>query len=275
MTTSNISGSNTSSATEEASLAGSIQQLLHKIDSLERKVDMLQRTMQETPGMAAMATDIVDEALRNARDSGVDVGTHLKNTVQLVHRLTDNTTLANLEKLMDLTQEAPGLLSMIVDILDAQLRSTAASGIDIEARLTSVLGLLTKLTDPVTIQALQEGIDTLSAAPGLFSMATDIVDAQMDSAASTGIDIGARAKGFLTLANRLSDPNTTTALEHVLEPRAVSAIGALGTAIAESKDQPHNPVGPMGLLRALRDPDVQRATSYLVEIAKRMGQELK
>lgn len=274
MTTSNSNGS-PSPAAEDASLADSINRLLHKMDSLESKVNMLQRTVQEAPGMAAMATDIIDEALRNASASGVDVNTRIKNTAHMAYRLTDESTMASLQKIVTLSQEAPGLISMVADILDSQIRNAAASGIDIEARIQAVKQLLIQLTDPSTMHALQQGLTALSDAPGLISMATDMVDEQIGSANSKGVDLGSRIKSILTLAHRLSDPDTTAALEHILEPRAVEAVGALGTAIAESKNQPHKPVGPLGLMKALRDPDVQRATSYLVEIGKRLGQELK
>ena len=274
MTTSNTNGS-PSPTTEDASLADSINRLLHKMDSLESKVNMLQRTMQEAPGMAAMATDMVDEALRNARASGIDVNARIKNTATLAHRITDESTMAGLEKILTLSQDAPGLVSMVADILDNQIKNAAASGIDIEARLQAVKQLLIQLTDPATMSALQQGLTALSDAPGLISMATDMVDEQIGSANTKGVDLGSRIKSILTLAHRLSDPDTTAALEHILEPRAVEAVGAMGSAIAESKNQPHKPVGPLGLMKALRDPDVQRATSYLVEIARRMGQELK
>ena len=211
MTPSNPNGSATMA---NDTLAVSINQLIHKIDALDNKVNRLQQTLQEAPGMAAMATDIIDEAIRT-------------------------------------------------------------TGVDVESRAKAGLQILVQLTEPATLAALQQGLQALSDAPGLISMVADIMDEQIGTATQEGIDIGMRLKGLLALANRLSDPNTTASLEHVLEPRAVAAIGALGTAIAESKNQSHSPVGPLGLIRALRDPDVQRATSFLVAIAKRMGQELK
>ncbi len=64
----------------------------------------------------------------------------------------------------------------------------------------------------------------------------------------------------------------------VFHPDTVKLVGEAGDAFVASREtlrQSPKPVGLFGLLRALRDPDVQRAAGLIVEFGRRFGSSLK
>ena len=69
-----------------------------------------------------------------------------------------------------------------------------------------------------------------------------------------------------TLADTATEPGTVRGLESVLH--------AVGDA-AGDLDEPPERVGPVGLLRALRDPEVQAGLGFVLAIAKGVGRDLE
>ena len=69
-----------------------------------------------------------------------------------------------------------------------------------------------------------------------------------------------------TLADTATEPETVRGLESVLH--------AVGDA-AGDLDEPPERLGPVGLLRALRDPEVQTGLGFLVAIAKGIGRDME
>ncbi|WP_322512843.1 DUF1641 domain-containing protein [Chloroflexus sp.] len=64
----------------------------------------------------------------------------------------------------------------------------------------------------------------------------------------------------------------------VFHPETVQLVGEAGDAFVASREalrQSPKPVGLFGLLKALRDPDVQRAAGLIVEFGRRFGSSLK
>ncbi|MEM0503843.1 MAG: DUF1641 domain-containing protein [Archaeoglobaceae archaeon] len=55
--------------------------------------------------------------------------------------------------------------------------------------------------------------------------------------------------------------------------RALALLNAIGDAICRCESEPQ-PVGLIGLIRALRDPDVKKAIGILVNIAKELGKQI-
>jgi len=78
-------------------------------------------------------------------------------------------------------------------------------------------------------------------------------DEMVTSLAGTGASLG-------ELAESASADETQDGLETMLD--------GVGAAEAETPD----PVGPIGLLRSTRDPDVQHGLGYLLAIARAIGQ---
>jgi uncharacterized protein YjgD (DUF1641 family) len=107
-----------------------------------------------------------------------------------------------------------------------------------------------------TLAALQESgtLDELVELAELASLVTDALDDEMvTSLAETGSSVG-------ELAESAAEPDTRRGIE-----RTLAGIGAAERTDAE-------PVGMVGLLRALRNPDVRAGLGYVIAIAEGLGQ---
>ncbi|UTF55221.1 DUF1641 domain-containing protein [Natronosalvus rutilus] len=106
-----------------------------------------------------------------------------------------------------------------------------------------------------TVLELQRSgtLDELSDLAGVVTLATAALDDEMvTSLAGTGAALG-------EVADTAADDDTRTGIETMLE--------SVGAAEREALE----PVGPVGLLRATRDPDVQYGLAYVLAVARSIG----
>jgi uncharacterized protein YjgD (DUF1641 family) len=188
----------------------------------------------------------------------------LDKVESLERRLTQYETMA---------AQAPGLLAMFTDTVDEFYKSASASGVDVEQRVRSVLVLLEKLSQPEVIsslttltQRLPMLADGLEQAPGLIAMAVDTLDELYAEAKRHGVDLETFLQSGISALKILLESG-------VLHPQAIEVVGNAGYALVESQKDSGR-VGLFGLLRLLGDPDIQRASGFLVAFAKHFGQRL-
>lgn len=224
----------------------SLDHLLDRIDTLEKAVEKLTGLMEHGPGLVAMTADMVDETYKQAQANGVQIEERLNAALQVADRLTQPQMVEQLNGLMDTAQQLPGLVAMAGDMADETYRNAQSNGIQIEERLTAALQIAGRLTEPQMVDQLNGLLDTAQQLPGLIAMTVDMVDEGYQGAADNGLDIAA-----------LSELGSKTA-----------------QALAESKDQPIKKVGTFGLLKALSDPDRQKALGFLMNFTKALGKKL-
>lgn len=106
---------------------------------------------------------------------------------------------------------------------------------------------------------LEKTLDALDAVPQ-----DDLLAVAQHGAALTG-----------KLAALLRAPELARLLDAGGNPSALATAEAATTALVEARAAKIEPVGPFGALRALGDPDVQRAVGFSLALAKRFGQVLK
>lgn len=151
----------------------------------------------------------------------------------------------------------------------------------VAASLQALNDRMQSMTD--VIDALRPLVVLAQQAPAMVAMAGDSFDEVMKTALDSGIDV---ERGLLNGAGAAlrfgatMDPDKVRALEAllqsgVLDPAALRTIGELGRALVETASAPPTAVGPMGLLKALGQPDVQRALGFLITFAERFGQRLR
>lgn len=200
------------------------ERLLARLDAVEAKLDRLAPALDAAPAAVAAATDVFDDHAARLRDRGVDVEVRLGRLLALAERLTDDRTHHALEQVLDLADQAPGLASMVVDVLDDAARQLAEEGLDVEV----------------------------------------------------GLSRGARAalRFGQMVGPREIDALQTLLASEALAPEAVQVVSAAAQALVECQGRERQRVGPLGLLRALRDPDVQRALDFLVGVGRRFGRAL-
>ena len=254
---------------EEPEVVAAINRLLDRIDALENTVETLNLLVKEGPAFTAMATDIIDEKAQQVAADGIHIDERLKNALSIAEKATQDETVEAMTKAIQFVKDAPGFVAMLADIFDEHMRLASSNNIDIEARLKGALQLAIQLTDPAMLDTLQASLSVAVEAPGFAAMITDMVDDQL-----RGQDVDAKIRSLMSLANKVTDPDTTHALEQVLSPEAVKTVGLLSKALVYGHTHPLKPIGPVGMMKKLRDPDVKKAMGFLLTVAKSLGQEL-
>lgn len=264
----------------EADTLSSLTRLLDRIDSLENTVEKLTQAVEQGPGMVAMVTDMVDEGVRTARSNGVEVDERLKNALVLAEKLTSPQMMDRLDQLFDMVDRLPGMVSMVTDMADDGMRRAKESGLDVEERLSNALVLAERLTAPETVRQLEGALDLAQRSQGLAAMTADILDEAMAEAMQKGLDPAHLLRKGVDIAaktsNFLSSEEINSLMESgVLGKETLAVISAAGSAMVAAQNAPERSVGLFGLMRAMRDPQVQVAMGFLMEFAKQFGNQLK
>lgn len=153
-------------------------------------------------------------------------------------------------------------------------------------------GIIERLGDERTITSLKALIErlelavfTLEALEGWLRRGDDIARAMAEGAedlrgAVPNIDVQ-KVREVLAAIPPLVDAGKSLMASGMLEPKTVAVLGAVGRSAAQSfdeaksQDYPPRKLGILGLMRELKDPDVNRALDFLLRVAKAYGQSLK
>ena len=220
---------------EEDKTLNAIAHLLARIDTLEKAVDHLASLMEQAPGMAAMAADVVDEAARKAEARGVNVEEHLGVALQLAEKLTAPAMLEKLNFALDAMDQLPGMVSMAADVLDEAVRKSEARGVNVEERLDVALQLADKLTHPSMLDKLNMALDMADQAPGMVVMAADVLDETAQKLEARGVNLEERLDVALQLAEKLTHPSMLEKLNMALD--AADQIPAMIVMAADTIDE--------------------------------------
>jgi uncharacterized protein YjgD (DUF1641 family) len=153
--------------------------------------------------------------------------------------LTDEMVREVADTSSTLAESADGLAT---DETAALAETVGQNGAELEDALESLL-------------ALQRtgALDELVELAGVASLLTSALDDEMvRSLAGTGSSLG-------EVAETAADDDTRDGLETVL------------SGLGDAEREPPERVGTVGLLKASRDPDVQRGLGYLVAVARAIG----
>lgn len=132
------------------------------------------------------------------------------------------------------------------------------------------------------LEHMEQSIARLEGAsaqvPAVVATVTDIADGVIERLRERGIDVDERLRAMLRAADHLTSPRALDALASVLQSEILAhqtteVIGRMGRAIVAAEHEAR-PVGAWGMLRALRDPEIQRAAGFLVAMAQHFGKEL-
>lgn len=139
-------------------------------------------------------------------------------------------------------------------------------------------------------RTLERFEEATRAAPNAVGAAVDTLDGFAAGLAARGIDVDERLRVLSRVAERLTAPEALETLEAALDrlhglktllasgvldpaPVAVIAKAAQSLAIAGGEAAPR--VGAFGALRAMGQPDVQRAVGFLLRVAQLLGAALE
>jgi uncharacterized protein YjgD (DUF1641 family) len=294
---------------ERMSAPETVEALLALTDRLDTVQQSL-AIAEQLPGMAAGAVDTVDGLIASAAANGIDIDARLRASLALVERMSAPETVEALLALTDrldtvqqslaIAEQLPGMAAGAVDTVDGLIASAAANGIDVDARLRATLALVERMSAPETVEALlalTDRLDTVAQSleladqlPGIAAGVVDTLDGIAASLDARGIRIDERAGLLLTAAEKLTDPAIIGLLQKVLErsddlgrlvdtllesgifeEHAVRVVGISGQALADTKLAQPAPVGAFGALRAMGEPEVQRALGFALQFARSFG----
>ena len=265
----------------------------------------------QLPGITSMVADMVDEGYKHAANNGVDIESRLSNALVLAEKLTAPEMVAKLSGIIEMSEQLPGIMSMLTDMVDEGYKTAANNGVDVESRLSSALALAEKLTAPEMVEKLNGIIEMSDQLPGIMSMVTDMVDEGYKNAAENGVDIEGRLNQALSLAEKLTAPemvakveglmqladqapgviamvvdmvdegaadlqknDTISQLSGLMNPQTLKMLGQISQALSDTQNQKPEKIGPFGAFRALRDPNMQQATGFLLNFGKNFGKSL-
>lgn len=187
----------------------------------------------------------------------------LPRLLELTRRLDDPDTSEALDKLLDNI----GLASFMLTSLDGFLQRSDTV-IDSLAEGVHEIRGLAPANEPKLLENITQALPQLAAMlPQLVNMMPQVT-AMLPALA----DVATRLETIL--ASREFDALMNSG---VFAPRTVGIVGQAGNALVDSYEASQvepKPLGPIGLFRALNDPDIQRALGFLVDFGKRFGQAM-
>lgn len=185
---------------------------------------------------------------------------------------------ARLEGLRGMT----GAAAAAVDVVDEEIGRLDARGIDLDARLRALLALVEAGTEPATLRLASEGVALATTLPGLAAMAADILDEEATRLADEGLDPGealARGARAALAFGEMVGPRELESLRSLLgsdalDREAIAVVSSAARSLVACRAEPCPTVGPLGLLRGLRDPDVRRGLGFLLQVGRHFGASL-
>jgi uncharacterized protein YjgD (DUF1641 family) len=178
---------------------------------------------------------------------------------------------ARLSKLDPLIDGAPGLLALAGDSFDEFARELG----DLDERVRAAARLAERVTRPQTLVQLHAALDLLESLPGVVAMAGDAFDEFANDAAARGVPLDQIVpelrRAFEAMLQLLTSTQLTQLLGSSLLPGTIDALGTAARAMAAAAQAPETKLGLFGTLKALREPEVQRAVGFAVDFARRFG----
>ncbi|MEQ1566759.1 MAG: DUF1641 domain-containing protein [Myxococcota bacterium] len=180
-------------------------------------------------------------------------------------------------------------IAMAGDAIDEWAGRQIARGVDPDAHVRHALTLAERLTDPAVAGRLERLIELLPRLLPVAELAAtfepttamlfDMLDEQVRRLDERGVDAESRFHQVTDLVERLTDPEFHAHLSALLDAApnlmAATRTGELfGRAVDQVIARAPEPVGLFGLLRALSDPNVQRAVGFALAVADQVGREL-
>ncbi len=146
---------------------------------------------------------------------------------------------------------------------------------EVQAALARINRLAARLEH--TLDVLEPSIAMVQQAPLMIATAVDTFDALVAEGRDHGIDVDQRLRDALRLLEQLTAPDTMRSLNTLLH--RLPTLAALAPmvddapALLDTARRTARPLGLLGTLSALREPDVQAAVGLAVSAARVVGKQ--
>ena len=183
------------------------------------------------------------------------------------------------------------------DVVDETIAKAAMDGVDVEPRVSGLLGLLLQMTEPENMKALQTLISRLpqlaelaklaDEVPNLIASLGDVFDDFQKRCESEGINLecsmvnGLHAALWLGCQIDKQDLSRLGELlkSDILSRESIQVIGNAANALtAAQKDSSSSKekqrIGMFGLLGVLRNPEVQKTVAFAAKFGEEYGKNM-
>ena len=179
---------------------------------------------------------------------------------------------ARLAVLDPLLEAAPGLVAMAGDTLDDVAHELG----NLDERVRGLVTLAERVSRPETLERLHLFVELLDSAPAALALAGDTLDELAQEAEARGIPLEQVVPELRRAVGSMLKLLTSTQVKQLLDsdlllPGAIEALGSAARAMASAARAPSSELGPWRALKAMREPEVQRAVGFAVDVARRFG----
>jgi hypothetical protein len=172
------------------------------------------------------------------------------------------------EPLLPLLEAVPSLLATVGNTVDDIAEHDGNANMD--QRVRRGASVLAKLSDPVTLTGIERLLehrdalvrlaDFVDHLPGYVAVVGDSFDDLVSQGRARGIDPEQMLRALFESG--------------VLEARSVELLSGAVAQLPRAAEAPSEEFGLIGLLRVLREDEVQRALSFLIHFTRRLGRVL-
>jgi len=182
------------------------------------------------------------------------------------------------------------------DFIDEKVSRASQSGIDVDARLSSLGHLLEKLTEPSTVASLSQMLDQLpqlaklaqiaDSIPDVLATVGDVMDDYQQRCAAEGIDVDKALtnglQAILYLGTQINKEHLRRIGDllgsDIMNPHALNVVDNAAKSLNSAQEDvcgtTPDRIGIFGLLKTLRDPQIQRSLAFAIQFGKCFGQNL-
>ncbi len=260
-------------------------QTAQAINQILDKIELIAFAVTAVDGLLQRSNQIADEAARSVADlkksPPSEINILLQYLPQLIEMLPQLMTF--LPSLLQLVSSAEfqRLLAVLSDPKALEAITSIVQNIDkIAFSIEAIDGLLQR-SDTI-IENVSEGIKDATGGLEVNSLVTLLQTLpRLAEAAPQLVEVTNQLVPVFT-SEELQNFINSGALERllgsgILSAQAIGVVGYAGQSLVHSYDttKDHDrQVGMLGLLKAVRDPDVQKALGFLVEFGKQFGREI-
>lgn len=158
---------------------------------------------------------------------------------------------------LSILAEAPNVAGTAMETIDDMARGQEVA---LDSRVRGAVELLERVSRPETLAMLGRAVDIAESLPGLLATAGDTID---DLAGPGGADLHGRLEAAMVLLGRMTHPD------------AMQLVGQVVVFLRHAQTSGERRIGVLGLLKALRDPNTQRAVGFAMSFLEAFGQALE
>ena len=190
-----------------------------------------------------------------------------------------------------------GAFATGTNFVDEKVSDAAQRGIDLEPRLSSLMGMLVKLTEPATMSALHTLLERLpqlaqlaklaDEMPNIIAAVGDVFDDYQQRCASEGIDMekslvnGLHAALWLGTQIEKDDLSRIGELlkSDILSHHSIAVLSNVANSFASAQQdtcsaQTQDKVGMIGLIGLMRNPEIQKSVAFAAQFAECFGKNM-